>query len=35
LEEIERRCLAVDAGEAITSDWSEFRTRIEREIFGR
>jgi putative addiction module component (TIGR02574 family) len=35
LEEIERRCLAVDAGEAITSDWSEFRARIEREIFGR
>ncbi len=33
--EIERRCAAVDAGEAVTSDWNEFRQRIEREIFGR
>ncbi len=35
LDEIERRCAAVDAGEVRTSDWSEFRKRIEREIFGR
>lgn len=35
LTEIERRCAAVDAGEAITSDWEDFRRRIEREIFGR
>lgn len=35
LEEIERRCAAVDAGEAVTSDWNEFRDRVEREIFGR
>jgi putative addiction module component (TIGR02574 family) len=33
--EIERRCAAVDAGDAVTSDWNEFRRRIEREIFGR
>ena len=33
--EIERRCAALDAGEAVTSDWSEVRARIEREIFGR
>ena len=33
--EIERRCAALDAGEAVTSDWSEVRERIEREIFGR
>jgi len=33
--EIERRCAAVDAGEVETSDWNEFRARIEREIFGR
>jgi putative addiction module component (TIGR02574 family) len=35
LQEIERRCTAVDAGTAVTSDWGEFRARIEREIFGR
>jgi putative addiction module component (TIGR02574 family) len=35
LTEIERRCAAVDAGEAVTSDWEDFRRRIEREIFGR
>jgi putative addiction module component (TIGR02574 family) len=35
LTEIERRCAAVDAGEAITSDWEDFRQRVEREIFGR
>lgn len=33
--EIERRCAALDAGEAVTSDWSEVRRRIESEIFGR
>jgi putative addiction module component (TIGR02574 family) len=33
--EIERRCAAMDAGEAITSDWNEFRSQVEREIFGR
>ena len=35
LAEIERRCAAVDAGEAVTSDWNDVRQRIEREIFGR
>ncbi|HXH37132.1 MAG TPA: addiction module protein [Thermoanaerobaculia bacterium] len=35
LEEIERRCASIDAGEAVTSDWNEFRDRVEREIFGR
>jgi putative addiction module component (TIGR02574 family) len=34
-QEIERRCSAVDAGEAVTSDWEEVRSRIEREIFRR
>jgi hypothetical protein len=34
-EEIERRCAAVDAGEAVTSDWEAVRSRIEREIFHR
>jgi len=33
--EIERRCAALDSGEAVTSDWNEFRARIERDIFGR
>lgn len=33
--EIERRCAALDSGEAVTSDWNEFRARIEREVFGR
>ena len=33
--EIERRCSALDSGEAVTSDWSEVRRRIESEIFGR
>jgi putative addiction module component (TIGR02574 family) len=32
--EIERRCAAVDAGLVITSDWEDFRRRIERDIFG-
>lgn len=34
-EEIERRCAAVDAGDAVTSDWEAVRSRIEREIFRR
>jgi len=33
--EIERRCAALDRGEAITSDWNEFRARMERDVFGR
>jgi putative addiction module component (TIGR02574 family) len=33
--EIERRCAALDSGEAVTSDWKEFRARIERDVFGR
>ena len=33
--EIERRCAALDSGEAVTSDWNEFRSRIERDIFHR
>lgn len=33
--EIERRCAAVDAGTLATSDWSDVRARIERDIFGR
>jgi putative addiction module component (TIGR02574 family) len=31
--EIERRCAALDAGQAVTSDWNDVRRRIEREIF--
>jgi putative addiction module component (TIGR02574 family) len=34
-QEIDRRCAALDKGEAATSDWNEFRARIEREVFGR
>ena len=34
-QEIERRCVALDSGEAVTSDWYEFRARIERDVFGR
>jgi putative addiction module component (TIGR02574 family) len=33
--EIERRCAALDSGEAVASDWTEVRARIDREIFGR
>ena len=33
--EIERRCAALDSGQAVTSDWAEVRRRIESEIFGR
>lgn len=30
--EIERRCAALDAGQAVTSDWNDVRRRIEEEI---
>jgi putative addiction module component (TIGR02574 family) len=33
--EIERRCVALDSGEAVTSDWNDFRAQIERNVFGR
>jgi putative addiction module component (TIGR02574 family) len=33
--ELERRCAALDSGEAVTSDWNDFRARIERDVFGR
>ena len=33
--EIERRCAALDAGQAVTSDWNDVRRRIEEEIFRR
>ena len=33
--EIERRCAELDSGEAVTSDWSDVRRRIETEIFRR
>jgi len=33
--EIERRCAALDAGQAVTSDWNDVRRRIEQEIFRR
>lgn len=33
--EIERRCAALDAGQAVTSDWDDVRRRIEQEIFRR
>jgi putative addiction module component (TIGR02574 family) len=35
VREIERRCAALDGGEAVMSDWNEFRARIERDVFGR
>ena len=34
-QEIDRRYAALDNGEAVTSDWNEFRARIERDVFGR
>lgn len=34
-DEITRRCAALDRGEAVTSDWNDFRARVERDIFGR
>ncbi|HJY85136.1 MAG TPA: addiction module protein [Candidatus Binatia bacterium] len=33
--EIERRCAALDAGEAVTSDWSDVRCRIEKELLSK
>jgi putative addiction module component (TIGR02574 family) len=33
--EIERRCVALDSGEVVTSDWREFRARMEWDVFGR
>jgi len=33
--EIERRCVALDAGEAVTSDWEEVRRRIEAEFLKK
>lgn len=33
--EIERRCAALDAGDAVTSDWAEVRRRIEMQILRR
>ncbi|MDQ3284012.1 MAG: addiction module protein [Acidobacteriota bacterium] len=33
--EIDRRCAALDSGQAVTSDWNEFRARIERDVFER
>ena len=33
--EIERRCAALDAGEAVTSDWSDVRRRIEKELLSK
>ena len=30
-----RRCAAMDAGDAVTSDWEAVRGRIESEIFRR
>jgi putative addiction module component (TIGR02574 family) len=34
-QEIDRRCAALDSGEAVTFDWNEFRARVERDVFGR
>jgi putative addiction module component (TIGR02574 family) len=34
-QEIDRRCEALDEGEAVPSDWNEFRARIERDVFHR
>jgi putative addiction module component (TIGR02574 family) len=33
--EIERRCAALNAGEAVTSDWSDVRRRIEKELLSK
>ncbi len=33
--EIERRCAALDAGEAVTSDWYDVRRRIEKELLSK
>lgn len=34
-QEIDRRCDALDKGEAVTSDWNEFRARIELLTSGK
>jgi putative addiction module component (TIGR02574 family) len=33
--EIERRCAALDAGEAVASDWHDVRRRIEKELLSK
>lgn len=33
--EIERRCVALDTGEAATSDWADVRRRIETQILDK
>ena len=33
--EIERRCAALDAGEATLSDWHDVRRRIEKELLAK
>ena len=33
--EIERRCAALDAGQAVTSDWQDVRRRIESQLLGK
>ena len=33
--EIERRCAALDAGEAVTADWHDVRRRIEKELLSK
>lgn len=33
--EIERRCVALDAGETVTSDWEDVRRRIETQILEK
>ena len=33
--EIERQCAALDAGEAVTSDWHDVRRRIEKELLSK
>ncbi len=33
--EIERRCAALDAGEAVTADWYDVRRRIEKELLSK
>lgn len=33
--EIERRCVALDAGQAVTSDWEDVRRRIETQLLKK
>lgn len=35
VNEVERRCAALDAGKVATGDWESLRSRIEGEVFGR